>query len=169
MTAGSSETPDELLTTGKAAKLIGSSRQHVVDLCLRGVLPYTSVGTHRRIQRQDLEALKSRTEVLRREDRRSLWLAYATAGNIVTDPVAALKRAHRNVTLMRPTARGQARLWLDEWSRVLDGPVDTVLATLTDPSPRGREMRQNSPFAGLLTDDERATIVGNWRKSSGSQ
>jgi hypothetical protein len=70
---------------------------------------------------------------------------------------------------MHPTARGQARLWLDEWSRVLDGPVDTVLATLTDPSPRGREMRQNSPFAGLLTDDERATIVGNWRKSSGSQ
>ncbi len=49
---------------------------------------------------------------------------------------------------------------------MLDGPVDALLATLTDPSLRGREMRQNSPFAGLLTDDERAAIIANWRTSS---
>ena len=66
---------------------------------------------------------------------------------------------------MRPTARGQARLWIDEWSRLLDGPLDMLLATLTDPSLRGREMRQNSPFAGLLTDEERADIVAHWRMS----
>jgi excisionase family DNA binding protein len=29
----------ELLTTGQAAKLLGCSRQHVVDLCERGRLP----------------------------------------------------------------------------------------------------------------------------------
>lgn len=160
------EVPDELLTTGEAAKLINSSRQHVVDLCRQGVLPYTSVGTHRRISRQDLEALQSRSERLRREDRRSLWLAYATAGRIVSDPAAALERAHHQVALMRPTARGQAQLWLDEWSRLLDGPLDTLLFTLTDPSLRGREMRQNSPFAGLLADDERAAIIANWRNNS---
>jgi excisionase family DNA binding protein len=163
------EVPDELLTTGEAAKLINSSRQHVVDLCRQGVLPYTSVGTHRRIRRQDVEALKSRSERLRREDRRSLWLAYATAGEIVRDPATALERARNQVALMRPTARGQARLWLDEWSRLLDGPLDALLSTLTDPSLRGREMRQNSPFAGLLTDDERATIIASWRDSSGSR
>lgn len=169
MTVDGADNLDDLLTTGEAAKLIGSSRQHVVDLCVRGVLPYTSVGTHRRIQRQHLEALKSRTELLRREDRRSLWLAYAMAGKIVSDPAAALERAHRNITLMRPTARGHARIWLDDWSRLLDGSIDSLLATLTDPSPRGREMRQNSPFAGLLTDDERAAVTVNWRNSSLSQ
>lgn len=163
------EVPDELLTTGEAAKLISSSRQHVVDLCRQGVLPYTSVGTHRRIRRQDVEALKSRTERLRREDRRSLWLAYATAGEIVRDPAAAVERAHQQIALMRPTVRGQARVWLDEWSRLLGGPLDALLSTLTDPSLRGREMRQNSPFAGLLTDDERATIIANWRDSSGQR
>ena len=131
------------------------------------MLPYTSVGTHRRIKLQDLEALKSRTERLRREDRRSLWLAYATAGKIVSDPATSVERARKQIAVMRPIARGQARLWLDEWEHLLDGPVDAVLATLTDPSLRGREMRQNSPFAGLLTDDERAAIITHWRESSG--
>lgn len=158
--------PDELLTTGEAAKLLNSSRQHVVNLCRKGVLPFTSVGTHRRIRRQDLEALKSRTERLRREDRRSMWLAYATAGKIVADPLTALGQSRQQVSKMRSTARGQARIWLDEWARLLDGPLDAVLSTLTDPSLHGREMRQNSPFAGLLSDDERATIISNWRNES---
>ena len=129
------------------------------------MLPYTSIGTHRRIRRQDLEALQSRTERLRREDRRSLWLAYATAGKIVSDPPAAIERARHQIALMRPTARGQARLWIDEWSGLLDGPIETLLATVTDPSLRGREMRQNSPFAGLLTDEERATIIAQLAQS----
>lgn len=162
------EVPDELLTTGEAAKLINSSRQHVVDLCRQGVLPFTSVGTHRRIRRQDLEALTNRNGRLRREDRRSLWLAYATAGKVVSDPAAAIDRARHQLALMRPTARGQAQLWLDEWSELLDGPIDALLFALTDPSLRGREMRQNSPFAGLLSDEERTAIIANWRDSSSS-
>lgn len=159
------ETPEGVLTTGEAAKLLNSSRQHVVNLCRQGVLPFTSVGTHRRIRREDIEALKNRRDTLRREERRSLWLAYATAGEIVRDPDAAIERARQHITLARPMARGQARLWIDEWSRMLDGPVDALLATLTDPSLRGREMRQNSPFAGLIDDDERAAIVDRWRVS----
>lgn len=159
------EAPDGVLTTGEAAKLLNSSRQHVVNLCRQGILPFTSVGTHRRIRREDVEALRNRHDTLRREDRRSLWLAHATAGEIVRDPETAFERARHNVALMRPTARGQARLRIDEWARMLDGPVDAVLATLTDRSLRGREMRQNSPFAGLLTDEERAVIIDRWRTS----
>ena len=47
----------EWMSTGAAARLLGTSRQHVVDLCTRGALPYTSTGTHRRVRRSDLEAL----------------------------------------------------------------------------------------------------------------
>jgi excisionase family DNA binding protein len=49
--------PDELLTTGEVAVLLGSSRQHVVDLWERGLLPYVRVGTHRRVRRADVEAV----------------------------------------------------------------------------------------------------------------
>ena len=50
---------DELLTTGEAATLLNCSRQHVVDLCDRGDLPFTTVGTHRRVRRSDVEAIRS--------------------------------------------------------------------------------------------------------------
>jgi excisionase family DNA binding protein len=154
---------EELLTTGEAAALLNSSRQHVVDLCERGELPFTTVGTHRRIRRVDVEALRSRTERMTRDQRRSLWLAYAIAGQIVADPQRAILLAKRNLEHMRVSSRGQARRWLDEWERLLDGPIDQVLATLVSPSPKGRELRQNSPFAGLLSDAERGDILDAWR------
>ena len=43
--------PNELLSTGEVARILGSSVQHVVDLCQRGEMPYAMVGTHRRIRR----------------------------------------------------------------------------------------------------------------------
>ena len=50
--------PDlDLLTTGQAARLLGTSRQHVVDLCTSGRLAFQVVGTHRRVRRGDVVRL----------------------------------------------------------------------------------------------------------------
>ena len=154
---------DELLTTGEAAKILNSSRQHVVDLCNRGELPFTTVGTHRRIRRSDVETLRTRTQHLTRDQRRSLWLAYAVAGRIVSDPTRARRIARANLERMSMASRGQARRWLEEWDHLIDGPMDGVLAALVSPSPRGRELRQNTPFAGVLTDEERLLVLDQWR------
>ena len=155
--------PDELLTTGEAAAILNSSRQHVVDLCERGDLPFTTVGTHRRVRRGDVEALLERSQRLTRDQRRSLWLSYATAGRIAESPVVAKRHALANLRQMRESSRGQARRWLDEWERLLLGPTDRLLAALVSPSPKGRELRQNSPFAGILADDERARVLQAWQ------
>jgi excisionase family DNA binding protein len=40
---------NRLLSTGEAAKILNSSRQHVIDLCDRGELPFVTIGTHRRV------------------------------------------------------------------------------------------------------------------------
>ena len=154
---------DELLTTGEAAKILNCTRQHVVDLCDRGDLPFTTVGTHRRISRENVEALKSRTDRLSRDERRSLWLAYVVAGRIATEPERTIADALDHLDRVRPTARGQAKKWLDEWERLLRGPVDRILAALTDRSLRGRELRKNSPFAGALTEDQRRAALEAWR------
>jgi excisionase family DNA binding protein len=155
--------PDEQLSTGEAAKLLNSSRQHVVDLCERGQLPYTTVGKHRRVRRGDVEAIRQRTERLTRDQQRSLWLAYAVSGRIVTDPQAALATARENLVKMRGATRGSATRWLAEWERLIVGPVEQLLAAYTSRDLRGRELRQNSPFAGVLSDEERAEVLNQWR------
>jgi excisionase family DNA binding protein len=165
-TINDSET-EELLTTGEAARMLNSSRQHVVDLCERGDLPFTTVGVHRRVCRADVEAIRARTQRLSRDQRRSLWLAYATAGRIVGDPERALGLAKNNLAGMMAQARGSARRWLEEWEQLLDGPIGNVLAVLVSPSPKGREMRQNSPFAGLLSDAERVALLDSWKIHDG--
>lgn len=152
---------DELLTTGEAALLLNTSRQHVVDLCDRGDLPFTTTGTHRRVRRSDLEALRTRTERLTRDQLKSLWLNHAIAGQLVCDPAGVLGIARKNLERLRDThARGQASRWLDVWSGLLDGPVEGVLEALTSRTPRARELRQNSPFAGVLDPDVRTQVLG---------
>jgi len=152
----------DMLTTGEAARLLNSSRQHVVNLCDRGDLPFMTVGTHRRVRRADVESLRDRTLRLTRDQRRSLWLAYAVAGRVVADPWRVRLLARENLEKMRRTARGQARSRLDEWERLLDGSVENLLAALTSRSPRGRDLRQNSPFAGVLSEEERERALAAW-------
>jgi excisionase family DNA binding protein len=151
---------DELLTTGEVARLLSSSRQHVVDLCNSGALPFQTVGRHRRVRRRDVEALRSRTLPSSRDQRRSQWLNMAVAGKLVTDPQHVVARAKKNLDKLQDKhPRGQGAYWLKQWREVLDGPVDQVLEVLTSPTPWAREMRQNSPFAGVLTPDERLHVL----------
>ena len=154
-----------LVTTGQAASILGSSRQHVVDLCDSGRLGYSSVGTHRRVRLVDVLRLKEGEKTagkLTRDQVRSLWLHQPVARRLVTDPERTLRRARVNLRrLMAAHPRGIAARWLGEWARLLDGPVDELLEAMTSRSESGCELRQNSPFAGVLTQRERARILAN--------
>ncbi len=153
---------DELITTGEAARLLGTSRQHVVDLCTAGDLPFTTVGKHRRLRRRDIDLLKDADMRLTRDQVRSLLLSYAVAGRLAIDPEAGLALARLNLEKMRGASpRGAAKVWLDEWAQLLDGPLLVLLTALTSRSPRSRELRQNSPFAGVLSDEERLSVLAN--------
>jgi excisionase family DNA binding protein len=154
-----------LLTTGEAAKILGTSRQHIVDLCDAGDLPFVTVGTHRRVRRSDVEALRSRTQRLTRDQRRSLWLGHAIAGKLVHDPASVLRQAQENLENMHARSRGANRRWLEEWEQLLNGPIEDVLEALTSRSPRSRDLRQNSPFAGALSEQEREAVLSAFREA----
>jgi hypothetical protein len=143
-----------LVTTGQAAAILGSSR-----------LGYSSVGTHRRVRLVDALRLKEGEKTagkLTRDQVRSLWLHQPVARRLVTDPERTLRRARVNLRrLMAAHPRGIAARWLGEWARLLDGPVDELLEAMTSRSESGCELRQNSPFAGVLTQRERARILAN--------
>ncbi|HEY1717045.1 MAG TPA: hypothetical protein VGH42_01975 [Verrucomicrobiae bacterium] len=42
----------------------------------------------------------------------------------------------------------------DEWERLLQRNVSEICATLTAETEEGQRLRQNSPFAGILSPDE---------------
>lgn len=160
---------EDLLSTGQVARVLGCSRQHVVDLCNDGRLPWLSVGTHRRVRRSDVDRLLGRT--LTRDQERSWWLHQAVAGRLVADPVVVTERATQGLgRLQRIHPEGLVSESLGEWRRIIEaGPV-RVLEALTSRDSWAVELRQNSPFAGVLTQEERSAVLAafreQWRRSS---
>jgi excisionase family DNA binding protein len=151
---------DPLLTTGEAARLLGVSRQHIVDLCEAGDLPHALVGKHRRIYRSDVEAVRTGRSRMNKQDTQSLLLAYAVAAEIVNDPTTAIAKAQSNLTaMMEAPHKGATRVWLSEWEKLLDGPVVDLLQALTATTQRSHELRQNSPFAGVISEETRRNAL----------
>lgn len=49
--------------------------------------------------------------------------------------------------------------WADEWESLLDRPLVQIAKTIRSDSVRARELRQTSPFAGALTEQERRRLI----------
>jgi excisionase family DNA binding protein len=47
----------------------------------------------------------------------------------------------------------------DEWERILASPPSRIARTIRADSPRARRLRQTSPFAGALTEQERRALT----------
>ena len=55
------------LTTAEASKILGMSRQFLVQLLEKGEIPFHKVGTHRRLYVRDVLAYKARRDTTRRK------------------------------------------------------------------------------------------------------
>jgi excisionase family DNA binding protein len=154
--------PQEVLTTGRVAELLGSSRQHVVDMCTRGELAYVWVGKHRRVPRAEVDRILRPT--LTRDQERSLWLHRAVAGRLVVDPSNTLNKARSNIDKLSLVHRGtRASDHVADWLALIESGVDAVLDVLTSSTPEALELRQNSPFAGVLPDEDRLACLRAFR------
>jgi len=159
---------DGLLTTSEAAKILRCSRQHIVDLCDQGDLTCVRTGVHRRVLRREVEDLAH--PALRPEAERSRWLHLVAAGKLATDPNGVLALARRNLDRLRHIhGNGRADRWLDEWQRILDAGPSAVLDVFTSRSPRSVDLRQTSPFMGVLTQEERRAALEGFYASRAAQ
>ena len=164
-----------LLSTGNVASVLGVSRQHVVDLCDRGDLTFVRVGSHRRVPRSELDRLLGAAHEgrLTRDQERSLWLHRAVLVELVENPEDVLATVSGNMQRLRAQhlGRGMTARWLDQWQKVLDAGVDAVADVLTSQGPAALELRQNSPFAGVISEEVRsrvlASFVRHWRRDHG--
>jgi excisionase family DNA binding protein len=155
----------DLITTGEAARLLGSSRQHVVDLCERGRLSCRRTPVHRRLLRSEVEALARPRRGSTREELRSLWLNRAVAARLARDPERVLERARKNLERFSEIHAGSsAAPWLKEWQVILDEGPEAVMETLTSSAPDAADLRQNSPFPGVLPERERREVLESFAR-----
>lgn len=153
---------DTLIRTGEAADILGVSRQHIVDLVDRGDLSSRGVGKHRRLDRAEVQQLARGG--LSRDQRQSLWLHRAVAGRVAVDPDGTLSLARTNLNHMR-RAHGSNIRWLGEWETLLGRGPDRVMRVLVAENEAAAELRQNSPFAGVLTDRQRSMALVAFRRA----
>jgi transcriptional regulator with XRE-family HTH domain len=91
---------------------------------------------------------------LTRSERRSLALHEAVLMRLLEDPDAVRALARRNLVMMGEAAPA-ASPYLQQWQTLLDGPLADLAVVLVSPAADARELRQNSPFAGVLDAVER--------------
>lgn len=93
-----------------------------------------------------------------RAEARSLELHRAIAERLRRDP-AVLERARALVRrwLAGGTVSGR---WAGRWAEILGRPLPEIEALLVDPGQEARDLRQTSPFAGVLSPRERWRIGG---------
>ena len=104
-----------------------------------------------------------------RIDARSLDLHDLVAKKITLKP-ELLEIAKSNIQQWRLLHQDQSSktepYYLKEWEDIINQGVEKVCIFLRDNSEYAKEMRQSSPFAGILSDDERLEIFQKWKENS---
>jgi len=149
------------LTQTELAELAGTSQPAIAAYESGSKLP--SLRTLLKLAKAaDLDLEMTLTPALTREDRRSLALHERIAIRLLERPESTMERARANLSHMarrHPHAQGL----LNEWGAILEQPIDIIAELMTDPSPRFRELRHITPFAGVLNQKERAEVYKEWR------
>lgn len=97
-----------------------------------------------------------------RLDLRSLAMHTLIARKLARTP-GLLTVARENLRRWSERWGDEAPAWLEEWQAVLGRPWIEVAALITELSPRATRLRQSSPFAGVLTPQERKRIYDAFR------
>ena len=154
---------DAHLTQAELAELAGTSQPTIASYEAGRKSP--TLRTLRRLaDAADRHLVMSFVPTLTREDRRSLALHRAISTGLLESPTRVLSRARRNLTRMRER-HGGARALLDEWARILEQSVDEIVAVMTNPGLHARDLRQVTPFAGVLSTAERTAVYAGFARS----
>ena len=100
----------------------------------------------RRLRVQDLAPPANSTMSHSDADRRALAYHQAVGRRLTR---AMIEEALHRVWKWREEGKLDPS-YAAEWERVLRGPIRSVRRAITEDNPRGRDLRQNSPFAGML-------------------
>jgi len=84
------------------------------------------------------------------------------AQKISRDP-DLLDKARANLDRWSAKSKGPLPQYLSEWQEILDRPWPEIAEIITSMSEDATRLRSSSPFAGVLTSDERKRIYAAFR------
>ena len=90
-----------------------------------------------------------------RVEEKSLAVHRQIAARLLQSPEPTVKKGRTNLDRLRNADHGHSARWLDEWDKILDQPTDEIVTAMLARTQRGIDLRQMTPFAGVLTDSER--------------
>lgn len=93
----------------------------------------------------------------RRREQQSLALHRAIARKLVTNPEAVVAKARSN--LSRWTGKGTAKPLYAAWNVLLGLPPAVLAEVMTCDTDEAAQLRQSTPFAGVLSPQERDEIL----------
>lgn len=93
---------------------------------------------------------------------RSLAMHAVVAQKIERDP-KLLDIPRNNLKRWRARWEKEAPAWYDRWCAIMERPWPEIAAVITEPSEESARLRQSSPFAGVLSVEERKRIYEAFR------
>ena len=150
------------ITQLELAKMAGTS-QSTIAAYETGAKSPTLRTAENLARSQNLEMLVTYIPQMSREDKRSLAFHRVIVECLRKDPIPVLNRATRNVEKLANLHPGAEALF-NQWKDWLALPLESLISNILNPLPEAREMRQVSPFSGVLSPEQRVKILRQFRK-----
>ena len=152
------------LTQVELAERVGTSRSRLSAYESGSVLPSVEL-FFRLLHAAGAQCSVSPVLQLSSSEEGSLRLHGAIAKRLVAAPDVVVAKARANVATMRAadTARHAARR-LDAWEVLLEGSLLELVDVLLSRSQAASDLRQSTPFAGVLTPEERLAAMRRVRE-----
>lgn len=151
------------LTQQDLAKQAGTS-QATIALYETGAKSPTLSTLHRIAKTLGLEVIIHYVPSFTREDYRSLAYHQRVVSHLQKDFVSVKKQAKKNLVKMKKL-HPDAKALFNVWRLWLTLPREELSARILDPGMWARDMRQVSPFAGILSPKERVQVIREFQKT----
>lgn len=127
------------------------------DRASRPLAPVISQRRRRSSETIDLDRLLPRR---RRPGHRKAELSALAYHRLVAERLdeQLVAQARRRLSRWRQDGRIHPR-WAEEWEQILAMPLPRIAKAISTDTVRARELRQSSPFAGALTEQERQRLL----------
>lgn len=161
-TAESSRATESLrLEMNRAARLKQENMLalRAAGLPVRGIA--SRLGVSPAVVQAAIAAAKRARPILdRREERVSYELHLQIALKLPEDEQQIREIGRQGIRRLQQRKRNAiAEMWLDKWQELLNAPVGELEHGLLADGEQAKEMRQLSPFAGALTQEERLIAI----------